>query len=246
MRAVGRENAWFRFRGVKNTEMSVQMISMPTRPHPARKGELIDVPARDGKLFIDEYTYDRILVTLQCIAIDNQNIDQISAWLSGNGDLVFGDEPERAYKAMITKEYSRSNKIPRLRGQEFTLTFDCDPFRYEANPTSPILISSSGTSVNNPGTIESMPLIKIIGSGSGTLMIGGSTMLFDGLSSGKALYVDCDAKIVYTGENTPTSPMILATQHATGEWITIEPGQQFVSFTGGISQVTITPRWRWL
>ena len=53
MRAVGTQNAWFQFRGIKNTEMNVQMLSMPTRPHPARKGELIDVPARDGKLFID-------------------------------------------------------------------------------------------------------------------------------------------------------------------------------------------------
>lgn len=246
MRAVGKENAWFKFRGVKNTDMNVQMLSMPIRPHPARKGELIDVPARDGKLFIDEYTYDRILVTLQCVAIDNDNIDAISAWLSGDGDLVFGDEPDRAYKARITKEFSRANKMPRLRGQEFTLVFDCEPFRYESIPSEPIVIARTGTIITNPGTLESLPLIQINGSGSQTLMIGSSTMLFDGLENEKPMYVDCDAKIVYTGTASGPSPMVLATQNATGDWMIIEPGQQIVAFTDGITSVTITPRWRWL
>lgn len=246
MRAVGKQNAWFQFRGIKNTEMNVQMLSMPTRPHPARKGELIDVPARDGKLFIDEYTYDRILVSLQCVAVDNDNIDEISAWLSGDGDLVFGDEPERAYRARITKEFARSNRTPRLRGQEFMLTFDCEPFRYESNPVSPITISSTATPITNPGTIESLPLIRVNGSGSGTLMIGRSTMLFDNLDEDNPLYIDCDAKVAYMGNGTTSAPIVLATQNVTGEWIRIDPGKQGVTFGGGITSVVITPRWRWL
>ena len=51
MRPVGKENAWFSFKGIRNTEYDVRMISMPTRPHPARKGNLIDIPGTNGKLF---------------------------------------------------------------------------------------------------------------------------------------------------------------------------------------------------
>lgn len=62
---------------------------------------------------------------------------------------------------------------------------------------------------HEPRTVASLPLIKVNGSGDGTLMIGGGTMLFDGLSG--AVNVDCDAKIVYTGDGSASSPMLLAT-----------------------------------
>ena len=243
MNSVGAENAWFMFKGKKCAELGVYMRSMPTRPHPARKGELMDIPGRDGKLFFDEGAYDRILVSLRCATRDNASIDAVSAWLTGAGDLVFGDEPNRAYRARITKEFSRSNRNPRLRGQEFTITFDCVPYRYERAPAAPITCAS-GQKITNPGTVASLPLIKVNGSGDGTLMIGGGTMLFDGLSG--AVNVDCDAKIVYTGDGSASSPMLLATQHATGEWLSIPPGDSFVTYTGGITSVVITPRWRWI
>lgn len=244
MRAIGTQNAWFSFKGIRNDSLDVRMVSMPTRPHPARKGELINVPGADGKLFIDEGVYDRILVTLKVIAADNANIDEISAWLSGEGNLIFGDEPERAYRARITKEYSRTNVNPRLRGQTFTVSFDCEPYRYEANPAGPILISESPGEITNPGTVPSAPLIRVNCTGAGSLMIGNATMLVNDI--GEYVMIDCDAKIAYSGEGTAADPMYLATQKVTGEWLAIAPGKQFVSFTGDIKSVEILPRWRWL
>lgn len=242
MRPVGTENAWFAFKGVRNDELGVHMLSMPTRPHPARKGKLVDIPGAHGKLFQDEGAYDRITVSLRCVAVDNINIDDISAWLSGEGFLVFGDEPERAYKARVTKEFSRNNRMPRLRGQEFTATFDCEPFRYQSTPVQPIELPVSGL-IENPGTVASAPLIRIDGDGDCTLTIGRNTLVFNDITG--HIYVDCDAKIAYTGEGTTESPFVLATQHVTGEWISIEPGSNTVSCTSG-KKATVTPRWRWL
>ena len=249
MRTIGHENAWFSFKGRKNTDadLDVQMISMPTRPHPARKGDLINVPGRDGKLFVDEGVYDRVVVTLRCVARDNANIDTVNAWLTGEGSLVFGDEPDRAYRARITKEFSRSNKHPRLRGQEFTVSFDCEPYRYKADQSGDTAtITESETLIINPGTVASLPLIKVDCIGDGNLMIGQNTLLFYDLEANKPIYVDCAAKIAYTGTGAANDPLILATQHLTGEWVSIDPGENFVTFTGGIRSVTIVPRWRWL
>lgn len=244
MRAVGITNAWFSFKGQRNDVLDVRMLSMPTRPHPARKGTLTDIPGANGKLFQDEGVYDRVLVTLRCITGDNSNIDEVNAWLSGEGDLIFGDEPERAYHARITKEFSRSNRTPRLRGQEFTISFDCEPFRYQAFPDANITISTTGERFTNPGTAASAPLLRVNGSGDGTLMIGFNTLIFDDLNG--YIIVDCDAKIAYTGGTSATDPMLLATQHLTGEWPEIQPGENSVTLTGGINSVVITPRWRWL
>lgn len=246
MRAIGTENAWFSFKGIRNDDPSldVRMIAPPTRPHPARKGELIDVPGVNGKLFQDEGVFDRILVTLPCATTDNSNIDAISGWLSGEGDLVFGDEPERAYHARITKEFSRSNRMPRLRGQSFNITFDCEPFRYNVHPEADADVYTSGETITNPGTWPSAPLLTVNGTGDGTLMIGNETLIFNDLIG--YIIVDCEAKIAYTGGTSAADPMMLATQHLTGEWPVIQPGASFVSFTGGIKSVVITPRWRWL
>ena len=246
MRAIGTENAWFSFKGIRNDDpaLDVRMIAPPTRPHPARKGELIDVPGMDGKLFQDEGAYDRILVSVPVIAPDNENIDAINGWLDGEGELIFGDEPKRAYHARITKEFARSNRVPRLRGQSFTIVFDCEPFRYNVNDEADADVYTNGETIHNPGTVASAPLLMVNGTGDGTLMIGGNTLIFNDLAG--YIYVDCEAKIAYTGGTSAADPMLLATQHLTGEWPMIQPGDSMVSMTGGIRNVVITPRWRWL
>lgn len=247
MNTINKDNVWFSFNGRRNTDpaLDVRMLSMPTRPHPARKGKHPEVPARDDDLWQDEGGYKRIKIPINLIAPDNDNIDEVNAWLNGAGDLIFGDEPNRAYHARITEEFSRINRAQRLRGQEFTVTFDCEPCRYSANPDGDITnVLASGEKITNPGTENALPLLKVNGSAAGTLMIGQNTLLFSAFPA--SIYVDCAAKVAYTGEGTAADPMLPATQHVTGEWITIEPGNNFVTFTGGITSVTIVPRWRWL
>ena len=172
MKAVGSANAWLEYAGHKNTEYGVEMLSMPTRPHPARKGDLIDVPGRNGKLFMDEGAYDRVIVSVRVIAVDG-NMDAVNGWLSGKGLLRFGDDPTRAYNASVTKEFSISNRNSRLRGQEFTVVFDCEPFRYVYPPKPAEEITTSGGTITNPGTVFSQPEIKLTGSGDITLVVNG-------------------------------------------------------------------------
>lgn len=244
MKPIEKTNRWFSFKGVKNTDMHVAMMSMPVRPLPAALGELKAVPGMNGKMWLPENAYDRVLVSLSLYTLDDANIDAVCAWLSGEGNLVFGDEPDKCYHARITKQFNRSNHNARFANQDLSPSFDCEPFRYQATPVSPISVTTTGTKITNPGTIASAPLLKVSGSGNGTLMIGGATMLLDNLSA--PVYVDCDAKFAYAGEGTTASPRVLATQHVTGDWIRIAPGDNYVSFTGGVTGVTITPRWRWL
>lgn len=244
MRAVGTQNAWFSFAGHRNDEFDVRMLSMPTRPHPARKGKLVNVPGVDGKLWQDEGAYDRIVVSLRCITGDNGNIDAVNGWLTGSGDLIFGDEPDRAYHARVTKEFSRSNRSPRLRGQEFTIAFDCEPFRYNANPDADTKTLTTGDFVENPSVIPSKPLLRVNGNGAGTLMLGGSTLVFRSITG--HVFIDCDAKIAYTGEGTTSDPIVLVTQNITGEWPVLQPGYNYATCTEGIVSVTVVPRWRWV
>ena len=247
MRILTANEAWFSFKGISCRDYSVRMVSPPARLHPSRKGEYIGIPGADGELWFDGGGYDPIFISVHCIAEDNLNIDDINAWLSGKGDLIFGDEPERVYKASITGEYARNNLYGVMRGQEFTVSFDCEPYRYNADPDGDtVTITESETPINNPGTVASLPLLEVEGHGDGNLMIGQNTLLFYDLEANKPIYVDCAAKIAYTGTGAANDPLILATQHLTGEWMSVDPGLNFVTFVGGIRSVTIVPRWRWL
>lgn len=262
MKAIGRENTWFKFKGIRNDALGVRMLSMPTRPHPARKGKVISIPGTDGELWQDEGGYKRIIIPIRLITESNENIDAVNAWLSGEGDLIFGDEPDRAYHARITKEFSRSNRSQRLRGQEFTVSFDCEPFRYSANPEADKvgydpyvdigIEKPSMIFVNNPGTLISLPLIKITGSGSFSVVVGASPEIW---TSGIFLqlkdvdplipvYIDCEAKIAYTGmEGYPDA---LFTGKITGDWPYIPQGESVIRVADAVSAIEVQPRWRWL
>lgn len=260
MKAIGRENIWFAFKNIRNDTLKVRMLSMPTRPHPARKGKVVDIPGADD-LWQDGGGYKRIIVPIRLITEDNANIDDVNAWLSGEGWLVFGDEPARAYRARITKEFSRSNRSQRLRGQEFTVSFDCEPYRYSADPTFESITLrkvsnalSSSTEVVNTGTLESLPLLKVSGGSEGTVRIGvpptdlngGVELAFTGLEPGKPVYVNCAAKLAYTGEGTVEDPYVLANHLVSGDWPQIPTGSTYAIISGDIDELKITPNWRWL
>lgn len=239
MRAIGSSNIWFSFAGHRNTEYDVRMLSMPTRPHPARKGTLVDVPGRNGKLFIDEGAYDRVLVSLRLIAVSD-NIDTVNGWLSGEGDLIFGDEPSRVYHAMVTKEFSQSSRNPRLRGQEFTVTFDCEPFKYRASPAADELTLTASGVVTNPGTVYSEPKITITGSGDFLLVVNGFSVEGSGIESGAI--VDCALleTLQLDGATSYNKSFTI------DEFPQLSPGWNAISWTGDITQIKIEPRWRYL
>ena len=236
-------DAWFTFKGINSDAMNVHMLEQPTRPASCEGGKYEDVPGVSGGLWVPDESYPRITVSVKLEAGDGADIDAINAWLIGEGDLVFGDEPNRAYRARITKGTDRSHSRRRLN-RSWKQAFDCEPMRYLFPDAEVIDITSSVYRITNPGTTGALPLIRVSGSGDGTLMIGRSTMLLNDLS--KPVYIDCEAKMAFTGDGTAESPRVLATQHVDGEWIEIAPGESYVQFTGGITGVRIAPRWRFL
>lgn len=240
MKAIGTQNAWMEYSGCKNADYGVRMLSMPTRPHPARNGELKKVAGRDGKLFLDEGTYDRVLVTVRLIATQN-NIDDVNAWLTGEGTLRFGDAPDRAYRATIVKEFAMSHRNPRLCGQEFTVTFDCEPFRYAYPEPEAVAFTSASGTIENPGTAAAQPRLKIECNSNFVLTINGYTIESKNLTA-DGVIVDCELQDCYdlTGAQNMNTYMII------DEYPVLSPGENAISWTGGITSLEITPRWRYL
>ncbi len=93
----------------------------------------------------------------------------------------------------------------------------------------------------NPGTIVSLPNIKVIGSGSGSLTVNGQSVSFSDIDG----TVTLDSTVQETYQDTGTE-LISKNSTKTGDYPVLLPGDNAVSFSGGITSLEITPNWRWL
>lgn len=243
--------AWFEFKGIDSRNMGIFIRQMPTRALPGRNINRKPVAGKNGTLVYGDTTYKDVNVRLECDARDESRMSDICAWLSGDGRLRFSDEPDREYQASVDKEFSRSSIQARLTGQRFTITWVCNPYRYLYPAPVPINISTSGTTISNPGTAPALPRIEITGSGDFSLSIGSQTAYFQGVTDG--IIIDSELGDALTKDGTS-----LANNWMDGELYEIQPGANVVSWTTGgeddegnattgkITAVKILPRWRYM
>lgn len=116
------------------------------------------------------------------------------------------------------------------------ITFNCQPFMYEA--TDSVYAFTDDGMLVNPGSADALPLIKVEGIGDVSFDIAGEHIEIDGMTSGDPVFIDCDAGYVYSEDGTAKTMR--------GEFPTLPLGQTTVGLGDGITQLTITPHWRWV
>ena len=160
----------------------------------------------------------------------------IASYLKGSGKVAFANRPGGFYFARIV------NQIPFekiLRGnphRSFAVNFRCKPFWYQENVPE-ITVTTSGTFVNNPGSVYSEPVITVHGSGEITLMVGMTIVELDGITD--SITLDSPLMEAYQGVVSMNSCM-------SGDFPTLLPGQNAISWTGNVTKVVIQPNWRYL
>ena len=235
---------WIEFKGTKNTALGVELLSMPQRPRPKAIGEYAEIAGR-GQVWIpgaETPLYEP--VTLSCTLVVERPdlyIDQVYAWLTGEGLLRLGDDPNRAYYARVVKEMSCKPKSSRMTALELQPKFDCDPYRY-VYPEPAAIIASNGSTIANPGTAPSEPRITVTGSGDITLTIAGQLVELHGVSGGRV--IDSRMRDVYESDG-----LTLCNDKAVIEgdaFPTLPPCNSAITWTGSVTAVQILPRWRYL
>lgn len=233
-------SAWFEFAGARNTDKGVRLLSLPVRYHPAERGKLVEVPGRDGYLWAADGAFDNVLTRVQCQTADDADMAVVDAWLRGAGELRFSDDPERFYRARVTKEFSRSAAMNRFVNQTFTVTFDCQPFLYHREVDN-IPMTSSPSTVTNPGTYASAPRLTIEGTGTAVLTIGTQIVEVDDLGGG----IIIDSELVECFDLTETQLKNSVVTLMDDAFPMLAPGANIISWTGdGVTKITVTPRWR--
>lgn len=231
-------NDWFEWNGKRCTEYGIRVSEQPPLTLPAERVTFTDVPGRSGSLTTleGEDVYEDVVLTAQCFIQSGARVPEIAAWLRGSGTVTFANRPGGFYHARVV------NQIPFekiLRGNPhlaFAVNFRCKPFWYPKE-VAPITLTRSGSFVENPGSVFAEPVITVYGNGNITLMVGMTITELEGIAGNITL-------------NTPLMEAYSGTASmngaVSGEFPTLLPGQNAVSWTGNVTKVVVEPNWRWL
>ena len=228
-------NDWFEWNGIRCTQYGIHVLEQPPVTIPSERITFTDVPGRSGSLtqLEGDDVYDDMVLTATCLIADPSRIPEIAAWLRGSGTVTFANRQGGFYHARVV------NQIPFekiLRGnphRSFAINFRCKPFWYLSD-VEPITLSTSGTFITNPGCVASEPVISVYGSGEITLMVG---MTITELEITDKITLDTPLMEAYSGSTSMNSCM-------SGDFPSLLPGKNAVSWSGNVSRVEIQPNWR--
>lgn len=223
---------YFVFNNVDSRTMGVRVVSYPPILRANLRATTVTLPGRPGELTqiegVDIYEpYTRAMT----IASAGADMQTALNWLRGSGTMILGNEPDYVYSVRLDAQLQMDKQYTNMWSG--SLQMRTEPFKRASAASSAIEVTTSGTTVNNPGNVPARPKITLTGSGSATLTIGGKTLTFTGLTSGTVVDLQ-NQWILVSG--TPTAGI------ASGEFGAFPAGNSTVTFTG-LTKVTIPQEW---
>ena len=226
------------FNNKSSADCRIQVAHPPGYAYPERDYTITHIPGRNGDIIQDNGSYKNVERTYE-VSFDAPNEDfatyanAVSAWLhSTTGYARLEDSYEPNYYRMAI--YQESNIFENLYNQAGTATivFECKPQRFLKTGDNDITIQNSLT-IMNPTGFEAYPLFKVTGT-SGVLTVNGNSITFSSIDD--FVMLDCELQDAYK-ENINKNSTI------SGTFPVLKPGSNTISWTGGITSVTMKPRW---
>lgn len=160
------------FDGVDSRDFGVFISGEGAFGAPARRGEEISIPGRNGALFMDEGVFENIpgkypafIGTMDEAAFRTKIAAFKNAILSrGNYKRLTDSYNPDEFRLAVYKSGLEVDPENYNRAGKFTLEFDCKPQRFLFSGETPHTFQSNG-SIVNPTLFASSPLIKVIGNG---------------------------------------------------------------------------------
>lgn len=226
------KQSYFIFKGQSSLDKNIMVNKLPQFERPHADIEKIVVQGRDGFLTNNLGTYQSIVKSVEC-SLDNGNIDDVCSWLTGSGEVIFSNEPDKKYKATIINKIPFSKIIPTFH--TFIVQFECQPHKYSIS-NNKITLTTSGTKIYNKGA-DSRPVIKIYGTGNIDLTINSNIIHLTNVVD----YVTIDSELMDCYKDT-----VLKNNYMNGEFPVLIKGYNTISWTGTVTKIEVTPNWRYL
>lgn len=226
----------FTYNGVSSATYGIIVEHRP--PHTVAKQviESISIPGRSGALLFDTGAYNNTTVTYQCVYRGNvrANAVTLANWLYQSDYCELTDDYEPLYyrKAIYASPLA-VNDILNVAGR-VNISFDCKPQRYLVTGKTAISPAKNSSITNDYR--DALPVITVTGSGNGTLTIGNTTVTITGQSG--ALVLDSERQTAEIGGNNANGIISLS-----NGFPVLANGSTTVTWTGGVSSISVVPNW---
>ena len=259
--------------GVDSRDFGVFLSGEGAFDAPARRGEMISIPGRNGSLFMDEGVFENITVEYPAFIgtgyedIFRTKLGDLRSALTSRGNykrLTDTYHPDE-FRLGVYREGLEVDPSVITRAGSFTMKFDCKPQRFLLSGETPRVFLSNGTIIN-PTLFASSPIIKVTGAGavgigdykfvvtdnSDTIII--DTELMEAyLEAGELYYLTNEFGAVITDELGYEIEVIDGYNHpySVNEKVSfsnsvipkIVPGEVSIKMSNTIEKLEIIPRW---
>ena len=227
------------FNGRSTHEFGIFISGESTYSAPERNVLSQAVAGRNGSLLFDRGNFKNISVKYPSYIVEDLP-SRIRDFLNFAGSQIGYQRLEDTYHPY---EYrmGRFKTNPSIdtagymnRMGKFTLEFDCKPQRFLKSGENAVEFSTDGIILNRT-EFPSKPFIKVHGTGSGSIGIGSETITITTLDG--YMDIDCEIMDAYKGAVNCNKDVSFTDD------IVLHPGENNISFNGGITSIEITPRW---
>ena len=227
------------FAGRSTNEFGIWISGEGTYGAPERNVKTQEVAGRNGNLLFDMGNFKNITMKYPA-AIKTDMPSRIRDFLNFAGSQVGYQRLEDTYHpyeyrmARFQSKLSVESAGYMNRSGQFTLEFDCKPQRFLKSGEDPIDFTAAGILYNRT-EFEAKPLLRVFGSGAGSVGIGSQTITISSISE----YVDIDCEIMdaYKGAVNCNGNVSFTDD------IVLKPGNNNIAKSGNITRVRIIPRW---
>ena len=227
------------FAGKSTNDFGIWISGEGTYGAPERNVQTQEVPGRNGNLLFDMGNFKNISIRYPA-AIKRDMPSRIRDFINFAGSQIGYQKLEDTYHpyeyrmARFNSKMSVDTAGYMNRSGQFTLEFDCKPQRFLKSGEDPIEFTSNGILYNRT-EFDAKPLLRVYGTGAGTVGIGSETISISAIST----YVDIDCEIMdaYKGAVNCNGNVSFTDD------IVLRPGNNGIAMTGNITKVVITPRW---
>jgi phage-related protein len=233
--------SYFIFNGVDSRSKGILLRHALPVIRPEERIKHVAIPGRAGDLteLEGEEVYEPYIQTV-ALSVKGTKKEETLKWLQGEGYFITSAQPTLRQSARVIGAVTLDKVSAHLDWWQGQVQFYCQPLKEAATQESNIEITSSPGTVTNPGDVKSKPLIQINGSGSITLIAGGQTLILTGVASGWK--IDAETGWILNASGEPQYGVC----QGIPEKIRFPVGNSAVQWTGSVTKLIITPRWRYL
>ena len=226
------------FKNIDSRDIKGLIISeLPPITKPKMRVRIDTIDGKDGSETVN-LGFEAYIKTVKIGLTRGYDIDNIIAWLHGEGDIQFSNEPDKVYRVKVHDAIDFERL---LRFRTADVKFYTQPFKYSATERTKTLYVSGQTTaeIMNAGNYFSKPIITVTGTGMINISVNGAQKCVLNLETNESITLDADKQEAYFDG-------ALKNRKMDGEFITLEVGKNIIMWTGELSKIEITHYSRWL